>query len=93
LVIVDRRYRDLEPAILSVEAAKAYFRCPRLPGSCVSLPPGFELLDIVRVDGRFPLRSVQLIRRKPGVIPKSLVEEIQGAIRQSGPGKRWNAID
>ena len=49
--------------------------------------------DVVPVDGRFPLRSVQLIRRKPRVVLKSLVEEIQRAIRQSGPGERRNAID
>ena len=81
LLIVDRRRRDLKPAILTVEAAQAHFRLPRLLGLLEILPPGFELLDIVPMDSRFPFRSIQLVRRKSGVVPKSLVEEIQGVIR------------
>ena len=59
LLIVDRRRRDLEPAILSVEAAKANFRRASFLGLPETLPPVFELLHIVPMDSRFPLRSVQ----------------------------------
>src|SRR5215510_14820412 len=40
-----------------------------------------------------PRRFVQLVRREAGVILESLVEEIQRAIGQSGPGECWNASD
>jgi hypothetical protein len=61
LVIVDWRYCHLEPAGLSFKAAKACFCRPSLPGMSQIPPPGLELLDIVAMDDRFLLRSVQLI--------------------------------
>jgi len=66
-----------EHLILSVEAAKANF-CRADPLGLLphSLPRGFELFDIVTVDSRVPLRSVQLVRRKTRVISKSLVDKI-----------------
>jgi hypothetical protein len=93
LLIVDRRCGDPEPAIGSVETAKAFFRRACLFGMPDVLPPGFELWDIARMDNRFPLPSRQLFRRKPGVISKSFVDEIQRAIRQSGPSNRPNGVD
>src|SRR5215472_6710125 len=93
LLIVDRRRCDPEPAIGSVETAKAFFRRASLFGLPDVLPPGFELWDVVWMDNRFPRPSRQLLRRKPGVISKSFVDEIQGAIRQSGPGNRQNGVD
>src|SRR5215469_4749070 len=90
---MDRRRGDPEPAVGSVETAKAFFRCASLFGLPDILPPGFELWDIVRMDNRFPLPPDQLIRRKPGVISELLVDEIQRAIRQSGPGNRQYGVD
>src|SRR5262249_17496046 len=93
LFIKEGRRRYLEPAVLSVVAAKAYFCRASLLGLGEILPPRFELFYIVLVDGRFPLRLIQTVRQKPGVIQKSLVEEIQGAIRQSRPREHRNAVD
>src|SRR4051794_9187892 len=67
-LIVDRRHRDVEPAILSVEAANARLRRAVLLAFLHTPPPRSELLDLVGMDGGLPLRSVQLVRRKPGVI-------------------------
>src|SRR5215472_4455174 len=92
LPIVDRRCSDAEPAICPVEAAKTFFRRAGLLGLPDVLPPSSELLDIVRMDHRFPLPSNQLIQRKPRVIAKLLVDEIQGAIRKSRPGNRRNGV-
>ena len=88
-----RRRGDREPTIGPVKTPKTFFRCASLFRLPDVLPPGFELWDIVRMDNRFPLPSRQLFRTKPGVISKSFVDEIQGAIRQSGPGNRQNSVN
>src|SRR5215469_4043507 len=93
LLIADRRCGDPEPAIRTVEAAKAFFRRASFLGLPDVLPPSSEFLEIVRMDDRFPLPSNQLIRRKPGVLSKSFIDEIQRAIRQSGPGNGQNPVD
>src|SRR5262249_35611976 len=93
LLIVDRSRGDPEPAIRSVEAAKALFCRAGFLGLPDILPPRFEFWDIVPMDNCFPLPSDQLIRGKPGVISKSLVDEIQGAIRQCGPRNRQKGVD
>src|SRR5262249_52944108 len=82
-----------EPSRGSVKPAKAHFRRASLFGLPQILPPGFELLDVFTVNGRFPAQVVQLIRRKPDVIAKWLVAEIQGTIRQSRPSHRWDALE
>ena len=76
----------------SIKTAKAHFRRARLLRLPEILQPSFQLLDVVVVNGRFPPCSIQLIRRKSGVVPKGLIVEIQRAIRQSRPGNRRNAI-
>jgi hypothetical protein len=68
LLIVDRRRSDPEPAIRSVEAAKALLRRASFLGLPNILPPDLELWDIFRMHNRFPLPPEQLLRRKPGVI-------------------------
>ena len=78
---MDRRCRYVEPAIVSVEAAKAYLRHAGPRGLLEITPPGFELSDVVPVDSRFPLRSVQLVRGEARVIPKWLVGEIERTVR------------
>src|SRR6516165_7739105 len=93
LLIAHRRRSDPEPAIRSVEAAKAFFRRAGFLGLPDVLPPSSEFLEIVRMDDRFPLPSNQPIRRKPGVLSKSFIDEIQRAIRQSGPGNGQNRVD
>jgi hypothetical protein len=81
---MDRFRRDLEPAICSVGSPKAHFPRASLLGLPELPPLGFELLDIVPMDGGFPTRCQQLVRRKPRALSKSLVDEIQGAVQQSG---------
>jgi hypothetical protein len=72
-----------EPSIGTVEAAKAHFRRTSLLELPEILPPGFELWQVVPMDSRFPLRSIKLLQRKAGIIPKGLIAEIQRAIWQS----------
>ena len=67
----------------TVEAAKAHFRRARLLGLPEILPPSFQPLYVLAVNGRFPPRPVERIRGKPDVIPEWLVDEIERAIRQS----------
>jgi hypothetical protein len=93
LVIMDRRHSDLKPAILSVATAKARLRRANFIRVSEILPPSLHLLDIVPMNSGFPLRSHELIRRKPRVLSKSLVDEIQSAILQSAPGHRWQGVD
>jgi hypothetical protein len=63
---------------------KAHFQRASLLSLPELPPPGFELLDIVPMDGGFATRRQQLVRRKPRALSKSLVDEIQGAVLQSG---------
>src|SRR5262249_32174949 len=93
LIIVDRRRRYVEPAIVSVGATKAHLRSAALTRTRDTLPPHLECVDVRRVNGRFPLRSGQLIQSKARVLQKSWVEKIQPTIRQSRPGKRRDVID
>jgi len=92
LLIVGRRRRDLEPAILSVKATKAEFCLPSIPRILETLPPLFELFHVVPVKYRLPLFA-NLVRRKAAIILKSLVNKFRDAVGTTGPGKCWYAID
>ena len=92
MLVAQRHGADQEPAIFPVNAAQTHFILVRFPSSHAHKPLFHDPWKVFGMNCARRLFKC-LLQREARIFHPTLIDEINGAVRQNAPGHRGNCVD